>query len=233
MLLVLLAWSGLVRFTLRAYHNPHFVGVPTPRPRSGSLLILLFDSPAFLGTRPLAALGVAIVLAVAMVIPVPFPKIRRGFPPRGAMSLTGVALVLALLPLQFRPVPGNASTSSRSARRSSLSSGRASYYLAGPFTVPKLPVDPAGSLHEPGPRCPGIHRAPLTRREALLSRPGSSSGASSTSTSAARSPLARRRSSRGRSSTPSACSRSSVACGCASTLGGAVRWAEAGSPTDT
>jgi len=144
-LLVLLAWSRLVWFTLRAYHNPHFVGVPTPQTALGIVVaILLFDSPAFLGTRPLVVLGVAIVLAVAMVIPVPFPKIRRGSPLRGAMSLTGVALVLALLPLQFRPAPGSPLYLLAFGATLLALLGVATYYLAGPFTVPKPPVDPAG-----------------------------------------------------------------------------------------
>jgi phosphatidylserine synthase len=144
-LLVLLAWTRLVWFTVRAYHHPNFVGVPTPQTALGIVVaILLFDSPAFLGTRPLVVLVVAVLAAIAMVIPVTFPKIRRGSALRGAMALTGAALVLALLPLQFRPAPMSPLYYLSFGATLVALLGVASYYFVGPFTVGKPPVGASG-----------------------------------------------------------------------------------------
>jgi CDP-diacylglycerol--serine O-phosphatidyltransferase len=136
-LLAALAWTRLVWFSFRAYHNPHFVGVPTPQTALGIVIVLLlFDSPAFLGTQPAVVLGAAVVLAIAMVIPVRFPKIRRGARLRSAMAVTGVALVLALLPLQFRPSSGSAGYLLAFGATLVALVGVATYYVLGPSTVP-------------------------------------------------------------------------------------------------
>jgi phosphatidylserine synthase len=144
-LLVALAWTRLVWFTLRAYHSPHFVGAPTPQTALGVVVVLLLcDTPGFLGTQPEVVIGVCVVLAIAMVLPIRFPKIRRGAALRPAMTATGIALVLALLPLQFRPADGSPLYLLAYAATIVALLGIASYYLVGPFTVPTPSSKPAG-----------------------------------------------------------------------------------------
>ena len=58
------------------------------------------------GRSPPRRLVGAAAIAVAMVVPIPFPKIRRGAPLRPAMIGTAVAVVVAVLVLQFRPSAG-------------------------------------------------------------------------------------------------------------------------------
>ncbi|HUI38898.1 MAG TPA: CDP-alcohol phosphatidyltransferase family protein [Thermoplasmata archaeon] len=132
-----LAIGRLVWFTARAHHLPHFVGVPTPQNAIGLVVVLLlFDTPAFLGTRPEVVVGLALVLAATMVVPVPFPKIRRGARLRLPMTVTGIALPVALVPLQFRPGPGSLLYEAAFAATLVAAAGAAAYYLAGPATVP-------------------------------------------------------------------------------------------------
>ncbi|HYA54990.1 MAG TPA: hypothetical protein VEG42_05250, partial [Thermoplasmata archaeon] len=89
--------------------------------------------------------GVA-ALTVLMVVPVPFPKIRRGSPLRWPMAATGVAAALALVPLQFHLATGSVGYNWSYAWSVVLLVGVASYYLIGPFTVPRsVPVPPAAS----------------------------------------------------------------------------------------
>jgi phosphatidylserine synthase len=133
-----LAIARLVWFTFRAYHNPNFVGAPTPQNALGVLVLLLFfDVPAFLGTQPLVVLLGAMGLAVTMVAPIPFPKMRRGSLLRLPMTVTGLALVGALLPLQFHLSAGSALYEVALAFSAIAAAGIASYYLVGPWTVPR------------------------------------------------------------------------------------------------
>ena len=101
------------------------------------LLVLLLDVRGFLGSNPELLLGLSAAFAVLMVVPIPFPKIRRGHTLRGAMTATSVAFVIALLPLQFHlgrttlpVVVGELATFAAAV-------GLASYYVVGPFTVPR------------------------------------------------------------------------------------------------
>ncbi|HEV2166997.1 MAG TPA: CDP-alcohol phosphatidyltransferase family protein [Thermoplasmata archaeon] len=136
-LVATLAIARLVWFTLRAFHHPNFVGAPTPQNALGIVaLLLFFDVPAFLGTHPPVVLGVAMALALTMVLPIRFPKMRRGAPLRLPMTVTGVALVAALLPLQFGPSPGSWPYETAFAASAVAAVGIAAYYLVGPWTVP-------------------------------------------------------------------------------------------------
>lgn len=145
--ILVLAVARLLWFTLKAHDRPYFVGVPTPQNAIGIvLLLLLFDRPAFLGVAPLVVIGGALLLAVTMVLPIRFPKIRRGSPLRLAMTGTGVALVLAILPLQFRPSAGSPLFLFAEAVTALALAGTLAYYLLGPWSVAAsdAPV-PAGS----------------------------------------------------------------------------------------
>jgi CDP-diacylglycerol--serine O-phosphatidyltransferase len=133
-----LALARLVYFTLRGYQHKDFVGIPTPQNALAVVVLLMFlDVPGFLGVLPLAALVLAGALAVLMVLPIPFPKIRRGHPLRLVMTGTAVALVAAILPLQFRPTPGSALFDVAAVAAGIAAVGVASYYVLGPFTVPR------------------------------------------------------------------------------------------------
>ena len=137
-LVLALAVARLVYFTVRGYQHKDFVGVPTPTNALAIVLVvLLLDVPGFLGANPELLLALCAALALLMVIPIPFPKIRRGHALRGAMTATSVAFVVALLPLQFHlgrtslpVVVGELATFAAAV-------GLASYYLLGPFTVPR------------------------------------------------------------------------------------------------
>jgi phosphatidylserine synthase len=136
-LVVGLGLGRLVYFTLRGYKRRDFLGVPIPQNALAVVvLVLLLDVPGFLAVDPPALLGAAAVLAVLMVVPLGFPKIRRGSPLRGPMALTSVALIAAVLPIQFRPPPGSDLYGFAEIAAVVAAVGLALYYLMGPFTVP-------------------------------------------------------------------------------------------------
>lgn len=139
-----LSAARLAYFTLRAYHHPHFIGAPTPQTALAiGTGLLLFDVPGLLGTDASAALAIAAVAALLMVVPVRFPKIRRGAPLRLPMTVTAVALVAALLPLQFRPGRASPLYDVAAALTLVAAVGLVLYYVVGPFTVaPREPTPP-------------------------------------------------------------------------------------------
>ncbi len=146
-----LAVARLVYFTLRGYQRSDFVGVPTPtNALAVSLVVLFLDAPAFLGTRPELALSLDLLLALTMVLPLPFPKIRRGHPLRAAMAATSIALVVAVLPLQFHLARTSLPVLVGEAAAAVAAIGLASYYLVGPFTVPRsaAPAAPKDDARE-------------------------------------------------------------------------------------
>ncbi len=130
------AIARLVYFTARGFERPYFLGVPTPQSALALIVALLFhDTPAFQTVQPVAVLIGVTALAVLMVAPIPYPKIRRGARLRIPMAVTGVAAVLALLPLQFRPAMGTPLYLLALAAAYVLLVGVAIYYVVGPFTV--------------------------------------------------------------------------------------------------
>jgi len=138
-LLVLgLAVARLVYFTAYAFRRVEFVGVPTPQTALAVVvLVIWWDAPAYAGVQPFPLLLLAAVAAVMMVVPVPFPKIRRGSALRIPMTVTALALIVAELPLQFRPGAGSFGWDLAVAGTAVASVGLLAYYLAGPFTVPR------------------------------------------------------------------------------------------------
>jgi phosphatidylserine synthase len=132
-----LAISRLVYFTYRGYKRSDFLGAPTPQAALALVVLLLFvDAPAFTGVAPVAGLLAGAGLALTMILPVPFPKIRRGSPLRPAMIGTAIAVVVAVLVLQFRPSSGSAFYGLAELAAIAAAVGVALYYFVGPFTVP-------------------------------------------------------------------------------------------------
>jgi len=130
------ALARLTYFTARAHHLPHFLGVPTPESALALIVALLFhDTPAFQGVAPTGLLVGAAILAVMMVVPVPYPKIRRGSPLRWPSAATAGCAAVALTVLQFRPPSGSLAFLVAEAAAYGLLLGVASYYLIGPFTT--------------------------------------------------------------------------------------------------
>ncbi|MCI4330978.1 MAG: CDP-alcohol phosphatidyltransferase family protein [Thermoplasmata archaeon] len=147
--LAILAVARLVYFTLRAHHLPYFLGAPTPQTALAVIAFVLFgDVPGFWGTDPLLVVVGTAVVAILMVVPVRFPKIRRGNRLRTAMTVTAVALVVAILPLQFRPSAGSPLYLLALAASLVGAAGIALYYLAGPWSLPApaTPAPPPGDV---------------------------------------------------------------------------------------
>ena len=137
------AIARLVYFTARAYQRPYFLGVPTPQSALALIVALLFhDTPAFQTVQPIGVLVGVAALATLMVVPVPFPKIRRGAVLRLPMAATGVAAALALVPLQFHLASGSVLYEFAYGASIALLIGVASYYLVGPFTVSREAREP-------------------------------------------------------------------------------------------
>lgn len=131
-----LALARLVYFTWRGWHLPHFVGASTPQNALAVVVLLLFlDVPAFAGTDPLLALVIAALLALLMVSPIPYPKLRRGMPLRWAMIATAAALGVSLVPLQFHPSAGSPFFLLGEVAASVAVIGLALYYLVGPWVA--------------------------------------------------------------------------------------------------
>jgi CDP-diacylglycerol--serine O-phosphatidyltransferase len=132
------AVARLTYFTARAFDRGEFLGVPTPQSALALVVLLLFlDTPGFWNVQPLFVLVGVAVLSVMMVVPVRYPKIHRGSPLRGAMAATAVFAALALVPLQFHLSAGSALYEFAYAASLAFLVGVASYYLLGPFTVPR------------------------------------------------------------------------------------------------
>jgi phosphatidylserine synthase len=137
------ALARLTYFTARAFHLPYFLGVPTPQSALAIVAAILFhDTPAFQSVAPLGVLVGTAVVSVMMLVPVPYPKIRRGGRMRGPMLVTAIAAALALVPLQFRPAVGSPLYLLSYAAALVFLIGVASYYLVGPFTVARPPTSP-------------------------------------------------------------------------------------------
>jgi phosphatidylserine synthase len=138
-LVAALAIGRLVYFTLRGFHYPHFVGAPTPQTALAIVVAgLFFDTPAFAGTNPLILLALATFVAVLMVVPVPFPKIRRGNALRPAATGTAIALAVALVVLQFRPGSGSPLYWLALAAALVGAVGVGVYYVGGPLVAQRV-----------------------------------------------------------------------------------------------
>ncbi len=134
------AIARLVYFTARGFQRSYFLGVPTPQAALALVVALLFhDTPAFQSVQPIAILIGASVIALLMVAPVPYPKIRSGATLRLPMAVAGAAAAVALVVLQFRPAVGSPFYLIALVAAYVLLVGVAAYYLVGPFTVDRTP----------------------------------------------------------------------------------------------
>ncbi len=134
------ALARLTYFTARGFQRGYFLGVPTPQSALALIVALLFhDTPAFQTVQPLAVLIGASALAVLMVVPIPYPKIRRGARLRWPSAITGAAAAVTLVILQFRPATGSPLYAVALVAGYVLLVGVALYYIAGPFTVDRTP----------------------------------------------------------------------------------------------
>ena len=79
-----------------------------------------------------------------MVVPVPYPKVRRGSMLRLPSAVTAGFAALVLVPLQFRPAGGSLGAVAAEVGAYGLLVGVALYYIVGPFTV-RARVAPARS----------------------------------------------------------------------------------------
>lgn len=130
------ALARLAYFTVRAYQLPYFLGVPTPTSALAIVVAVLFhDTPAFQSVAPAGVLVGAAIVSVMMLVPVPYPKVRRGSAMRWPMALTAIAAALSLVPLQFHPSVGSPLYLLAYGAAFVFLIGVASYYLVGPFTV--------------------------------------------------------------------------------------------------
>jgi phosphatidylserine synthase len=136
------AIGRLLYFTFRGFQRGYFLGVPTPQAALALIVALLFhDVPAFQTVQPIAVLIGGTIIAVMMVVPVPYPKIRRDSVLRLPMIVTAVATGVALLLLQFRPDPGSTAYLIALGASYTMLLGVACYYFLGPFTVDRRPHD--------------------------------------------------------------------------------------------
>ena len=132
------ALARLTYFTARGHSLPNFLGVPTPQSALAVIVVLLFhDAPGYAGVQPLGVVIGALALAALMVVPVPYPKIRRGSPLRIPSAVTAVLAGLVLVPLQFRPTAGTLLALEAELAAFGLLVGVGMYYVVGPFVVPE------------------------------------------------------------------------------------------------
>lgn len=130
-----LAVARLVYFTLHGYQRSYFLGVPTPQSALAIVwLSAAFFVPAFFGVQTTTFLALATVVALLMVVPLPFPKVRRGSAWRLPSAVTAVAAALMLVPLQFRPGTGSLLFDVAFAAGAVMAVGLLGYYLLGPWT---------------------------------------------------------------------------------------------------
>jgi phosphatidylserine synthase len=138
------AVARLTYFTARGFERGYFLGVPSPQAALAIVVALLFHAqPAFQTVQPLAVLIGTAIVATLMVVPIPYPKIRRGSVLRWPMALTGLATAVALTVLQFRPGSGSPVYLLGLGASYSMLIGVAIYYFIGPFTVDRSPKSEA------------------------------------------------------------------------------------------
>lgn len=130
------AVARLAFFTARAHGLPHFLGVPTPQSALAVVVVVLFhDTPGYAGVHPIGVIAGGSVVAALMVVPIPYPKIRRGSTLRLPAALTAALAALTLVPLQFHPLSGSPAADLAEVAAYGLLVGVATYYVAGPFTL--------------------------------------------------------------------------------------------------
>jgi len=147
-LVAVLAVARLTYFTIRGFQRPFFLGVPSPiMALTVVVLVLMADEPPFLGTMPELFLVAAGVAAVMMVVPLRYPKIRRGSVLRLPMAGTMAALSLAVVAVQFASVPDAPGFLVGFAASAVGAAGLFIYYLLGPMAVTRERLRPDAQVH--------------------------------------------------------------------------------------
>jgi len=137
------AVARLAYFTARAHGLPHFLGVPTPESALAIVVVLLFhDTPGYAGVEPVGVIAGTLLLALLMVVPIPYPKVHRGSKLRLPSAVTAAFAALVLVLLQFRPAGGSLASLAAEVGAFGLLVGVALYYIVGPFTVRRPSADP-------------------------------------------------------------------------------------------
>ncbi|MGI0054736.1 MAG: CDP-alcohol phosphatidyltransferase family protein [Thermoplasmata archaeon] len=135
-----LAIGRLTYFTARGYRRRDFLGVPTPMSALAVIWIATaFYVPAYFTVQPWLFFGFAIVLALLMIAPWEYPKIRAGSPLRIPMAVTGIAAAVVLVPFQFRPGVTSWPYLLAFGAAAVLACGLLLYYVVGPWTVASAP----------------------------------------------------------------------------------------------
>lgn len=144
-LVLALAVARLTYFTLYAHDRPDFLGVPTPQNALAiALYAVWFYRPAFLGLSPALFLAASALTAVAMVVPLRFPKVRGRAAVRSVMALGAIASALVLVPIQFVPAAGTPLYELAFSSTLVWAASIFTYYAVGPFTVNHGPPSSPG-----------------------------------------------------------------------------------------
>jgi len=148
-----LAIARLVYFTLKAHMLEHFLGASVPQNAMALvLLVLLVENPGYLGIFPLLFLVAASLLALLMVLPLAYPKMRKFRALRWVTIAMTVLDVFALAIPNFRPSEGSLPYQLAFALALGGFFLLASFYVAGPLLVSAegkaKPGKPAARDHE-------------------------------------------------------------------------------------
>lgn len=148
-----LAIARLAYFTLKAHILEHFLGASVPQNAMALLLlVLLVENPGYLGIFPLPFLVAATLLALLMVLPLTYPKVRKYRALRWVTITMTVLDVFALAIPNFHPAEGSLPYQAAFVLALGGFLLLASFYLAGPLLVraeeKTKPRDMAAGDHE-------------------------------------------------------------------------------------
>ncbi len=136
---VALAGVGLFRLTLyttRGWKRGYFLGASTPQNALVLIVLVpLFQYPAFLAPSPLALLVGVLIFVPVMVLPVPYPKVRRGSPLRGFTAILSGLVALEVILANLRPLPGSGLYLATYALTVTALLLLVGLYVGGPFVV--------------------------------------------------------------------------------------------------
>ena len=136
LLLAAVGLTRLVRYTSSAWQEDHFVGASTPQNALVLMVLVpLFEYPAFVASSPPALLLGVLAAIPLMLLPVPYPKMRRGAPLRRLTAALSACVALSLVVLNFRPSPGSLPWYLAEGAAGASVVLLLAVYIAGPFAV--------------------------------------------------------------------------------------------------
>jgi phosphatidylserine synthase len=148
-----LAAVGLYRltvFTARGWKRGFFLGASTPQNALVLLVLVpLFQYPGYVMPLPPALLLGVLVFVPVMVLPVPYPKVRRGSPFRGLTGVLSGLVALGIILSNFHPSLGSVPYWVAYAATLTALLLLVVLYVGGPFAVGQLrsPSPPGGNPH--------------------------------------------------------------------------------------